>query len=67
MSECGHVAVLIITFTPSGTSTNVARRRVKLSCQLSSGHDGPHRDAANEESWEGLAGKVTTLLRNEDE
>jgi hypothetical protein len=67
MSECGHVAVLIITFTPSGTSTNIARRRVKLSCRLSPGHEGPHRDAEHDEAWDGPAGKVTTLLRNEDE
>jgi hypothetical protein len=67
MSECGHAAVLIITFTPSGTSTNVARRRVKLSCRLKPGHEGQHRDDANDESWDGVIGKTTTLLRNEDE
>jgi hypothetical protein len=67
MSDCGHVAVLIITYNPSGTSTNVARRRVKLSCRLSSGHEGPHRDSEHEESWDGALGKTTTLLRDENE
>ena len=67
MPECGHLAVLIITFTPSGTSTNVARRRLKLSCGLSPGHAGPHQDTEHQESWDGVAGKTATVLRHEDE
>lgn len=67
MSDCGHVAVLIITFSPSGTSTNVARSRVTMSCSLASGHEGPHHDAAHDESWQGAQGKTTTLLRDENE
>jgi hypothetical protein len=67
MSGCGHRAVLIITFTPSGTTTNVARRRVSLCCDLTAGHEGPHHDSEHAESWEGVAGKTATVLRNEDE
>jgi hypothetical protein len=67
MSECSHPAVLIITYTPSGTSTNVARRRVKLSCGLVAGHPGPHQDTEHHESWDGPPGKPTMLLRDEDE
>jgi hypothetical protein len=67
MSECGHRAVLIITITPTGTSTNVARKRVELRCGLDLGHPGLHRDEASGETWEGASGRPSTVLRHEDE
>ncbi len=64
MPKCGETAVLIITLTPEGTSTNVARRRIALRCDLESGHEGSHRDSERGEDWE--PGKPV-LLRHEDE
>jgi hypothetical protein len=67
MAECGHRAVLVITRSVEGTTTSVARERVELVCGLPSGHEGEHRDRDRMESWEGEAGRITTLLRDESE
>lgn len=67
MSECGHRAVLVITRSVEGTSTNVARRRAELFCRLPAGHAGAHRDPSENAEWEGGADKRPTILRNEDE
>jgi hypothetical protein len=67
MSECGQQAILLITVTPMGTSTHVARERVQLRCQLQEHHQGPHRDLENKEEWEAPAGRIPTLLRDENE
>jgi hypothetical protein len=67
MSECGCRAVLTITQSVEGTTTNVVRERIELVCREAAGHVGPHRDPARGESWEGSPNKVTTILRNEDE
>jgi hypothetical protein len=64
MERCGETAVLIITLTPAGTATNVARRRIEVGCDLASGHAGPHRNAENRVEWE--PGKPL-ILRHEDE
>jgi len=67
MVDCGHRAVLVITRSVEGTTTNVARERVDLVCSLPSGHPGAHRDRDRDQSWEGEPGKITTLLRDESE
>lgn len=67
MQVCGHRAVLVITQSIQGTSTNVARKRVELGCELAAGHQGLHRDNRHDESWEGKPGQTPTLLRHEDE
>jgi len=67
MSECGSRAMLAITQNVEGTTTNVVRERIELVCRKAAGHQGPHHDPDRGESWEGAAGKVATLLRNEDE
>ncbi len=64
MERCGETAVLIVTLTPSGTATNVARRRIELACDLASGHPGPHRNAEYQVEWQ--SGKPL-ILRHEDE
>jgi hypothetical protein len=61
---CAKEAVLILTTAPTGTSTNIAKKRVHLKCSLAEGHDGRHQDTVHKESWE--PGK-TTVLRSEDE
>ncbi len=67
MQSCGQRAVLVITQTVEGTSTNVARRRIELSCGLELGHAGKHRDLTEAEEWDDKAGHIPTLLRHEDE
>ena len=67
MPECGQQAVLIITMTPSGTTTNVARRRVELRCRLEAGHEGLHEDTEAHERWEPGTKRKPMLLRHEDE
>ncbi len=67
MTVCGREAVLLITTSPAGTATNVARSRTVLHCDLASGHTGPHRDSARNESWEQTGANCPTLLRHEDE
>ena len=64
---CGARANLIVTMTPDGTATNVARSRVTLSCFLALGHAGPHIDPMNAEQWEAPAGAIPTLLRQEED
>ena len=67
MSVCGREAVLLITTTPVGTSTNVVRSRTELRCGLEAGHEGLHRDEARAESWEQPGDARKTLLRHETE
>jgi hypothetical protein len=64
MADCGETAILIITLTPAGTSTNVARRRLEIRCELDRDHDGPHRNTEHHAEWE--SGKPL-ILRHEDE
>ncbi len=67
MPECGCRAVLTITRNVEGTTTNVVRGRIELTCRKPAGHPGLHHDSEHDESWEGELGRVTPLLRNEDE
>lgn len=67
MSECGHRAVLIITATVEGTTTNVALDRIELVCREPLGHEGDHRDAERGERWQGPPDRITTLLRDVNE
>jgi len=67
MTECGSKAVLIVTAALEGTATNVARRRVELTCRLPQGHAGEHRDSEENESWLAAPGEVPMILRHEDE
>lgn len=67
MATCGQHAILIVTRRIEGTSTNVARRRVELTCGLEEGHAGPHHDDVNEERWEAESGHRQTLLKHEDD
>jgi hypothetical protein len=62
--QCGQRAVLVVTREIEGTSTNVASRRVELSCDKPSGHDGRHHDRGGEE-WDAEPGKTRTILRHE--
>lgn len=64
MALCRHRAVLIITQDVTDTSTSVARDRLPLFCDLKQGHEGPHQDLARQESWAGLAGRQSTILRH---
>jgi hypothetical protein len=65
--QCGHRAILVVTRTVEGTSTTVARRRIELSCGLTTGHTGPHRDLAHPEEWLTRASTRPTLLRHEED
>ncbi|MFO7178113.1 MAG: hypothetical protein DIU78_005355 [Pseudomonadota bacterium] len=67
MAACNEKAVLIVTRQVPDTATNVARRRIELSCQLTLGHSGPHRDMQHGEEWESTSSPVATLFRHEDE
>jgi hypothetical protein len=64
---CGKEAVLLITTTPVGTTTNVVRSRTELRCSLPAGHTGPHRDESHKETWEPTSAARQTLLRQEDD
>ena len=48
---CSTEAVLLLTTSLAGTSTNVARERVPLKCGLAEGHAGDHKDEQRGESW----------------
>ena len=69
MSQCGSQAVLMITTSPEGTTTNVVRRRIELRCDLDEGHAGRHRDGKNSEEWDRTTSgsRPPTLLRQEDD
>jgi hypothetical protein len=64
---CGARATLIVTLTPDGTATNVARQRLSLRCALPAGHSGSHVDAENAEQWDAPLGAQPTLLRHEED
>jgi hypothetical protein len=64
---CGARATLLITLTPEGTATNVARKRLLLCCVLPKGHAGAHVDALNAEQWDAPADTTPTLLRQEED
>ena len=64
---CGARATLLVTLTPAGTATNVARQRLVLHCCLPQGHSGPHLDADNAEQWDAPATANPTLLRHEED
>jgi hypothetical protein len=66
-AECGQRATLIVTLTPSGTATNVARRRVALKCSLPASHSGAHRDSEHDERWDARPGETPTLVRHEED
>ncbi|MCC6903073.1 MAG: hypothetical protein IT377_29150 [Polyangiaceae bacterium] len=63
---CGAKAVLIVTKSVQGTTTNVAQRRAELVCDAPVGHTGAHIDSRQGESWDAEPGKVATVLRHED-
>jgi hypothetical protein len=67
MAACGHKAVLIVTRQVPDTGTNVARRRINLTCMLPFGHDGRHRDAEQGEQWDAGSGPIATLFRHEED
>lgn len=64
---CGARANLIVTLTPDGTATNVARQRLTLRCALPIGHSGPHVDPEHAERWDAPASAQPTLLRHEED
>jgi hypothetical protein len=64
---CGARATLLVTLTPAGTATNVARQRLLLRCTLPLGHVGPHLDPEHAEQWDAPAGAQPTLLRHEED
>lgn len=67
MAECRQGAVLVITRDVEGTTTNVVRRRLTLTCGLPQGHSGAHQDLVNGENWESDRDERTTLVRHEDD
>jgi hypothetical protein len=67
MAECRQGAVLVITGHVEGTTTNVVRRKLMLTCGLSAGHTGAHRDVVHGETWESQRDNRTTLVRHEDD
>jgi hypothetical protein len=67
MAVCGRKAVLIVTQQVPDTATNVARRRIDLTCTLQVGHSGRHHDAEHGEQWDASSGPVATLFRHEDD
>ena len=64
---CGARATLLVTLSPDGTATNVARQRLSLRCMLAAGHTGPHIDPVHAEQWEAPADATPTLLRQEED
>lgn len=64
---CGARATLLVTLTPDGTATSLARQRLSLRCMLAVGHTGPHIDPIHAEQWEAPASATPTLLRQEED
>jgi hypothetical protein len=64
---CGARATLLVTMSPAGTATNVARQRLSLRCAMPVGHKGPHLDPDHAEQWEAPAGATPTLFRQEED
>ena len=64
---CDARATLLVTLTPAGTATNVARQRLSLRCALPVGHPGSHIDTEHAEQWDAPAGAQPTLLRHEED
>ena len=64
--DCPHRALLIVTRTVEGTSSNVAKRRVELRCGQPAGHGGPHVDAEHDEQWEDRGHRMSHILRHDD-
>lgn len=64
---CGATATLLVTLTPVGTATNVARQRLLLRCALPVDHAGAHVDPEHAEQWEAPASAKPTLLRHEED
>lgn len=64
---CDARATLLVTMSPDGTATNVARQRLLLRCSLPIGHAGSHVDAMHAEQWDAPAGATPTLLRQEED
>ncbi len=64
---CDARADLIVTLTPDGTATNVARQRLALRCAMPLGHSGPHVDPEHAEQWDAPAGAAPTLVRHEED
>ena len=66
-SVCEARATLLVTLTPDGTATNVARQRLSMRCALPAGHTGPHVDPVHAEQWDAPLGAAPTLLRHEED
>jgi hypothetical protein len=64
---CDARAVLLVTRQMEGTSTNVARQRIELYCSLPLDHEGPHRDETHEQEWRVVKGRVSMVVRDENE
>ena len=64
---CGARATLLVTLSPAGTATNVARSRSLLRCAMPVGHKGPHLDPEHAEQWDAPASANPTLLRQEED
>ena len=60
---CKHRAVVIFTKEVRGTSSNLASKRLELSCGEPEGHEGQHLDAKHDERWEDRGSELTHLLR----
>ncbi len=63
---CKHRAVLIVTRSVRGTSSNVAKERTELQCQKPAHHDGQHHDPQHDVSWQDKGHLLTHVLRHED-
>jgi hypothetical protein len=66
MKQCSARATLVITRSVANTSTNIAKKRLSLGCDLSEGHAGPHHNVESDERWEAPVTNLTTLLRHEE-
>jgi hypothetical protein len=64
---CDAKAVLLVTRQLEGTSTNIARERIPLSCSLEPGHSGAHRDEGKGQEWDVKSGRPSLILRDENE
>ena len=67
VADCPYRASLIVTASVTGTSSNIAKRRVELVCRLAKGHRGLHEDPSHGEKWEDDGHVRTTILRHESD
>ena len=60
---CEHRAVILVTGDVPGTSSNIAKERIEINCDLGDAHEGQHQNDEHNEKWEDRGGPITHIVR----